>query len=63
MHDIFRKYIDSYISSPIDDEQFEMVRQAFVPKKLRKKQYLVQEGDVCKYMAFILQRCHAFLFC
>ena len=53
MYDIFRKYIDSYISTPINDEEFELVQKAFLPKKLRKKQYLVQEGDVCKYMAFI----------
>jgi CRP-like cAMP-binding protein len=53
MYDVFRKYIDSYITSPISDEEFELVQQAWVPKKLRKKQYLVQEGDVCKYMAFI----------
>jgi len=25
----------------------------FIPKKLRKKQYLLQEGDVCKYVAFV----------
>ncbi|MEJ7678867.1 MAG: Crp/Fnr family transcriptional regulator [Segetibacter sp.] len=24
----------------------------FLPKKLRKRQYLLQEGDVCKYTAF-----------
>jgi CRP-like cAMP-binding protein len=53
MYDIFRKYIDGYISTPINDDEFELVQKAFLPKKLRKKQYLVQEGDVCKYMAFI----------
>lgn len=53
MYGIFRKYIDSYISSPIPDDQFALVQEKFVPKKLRKKQYLVQEGDVCRYMAFI----------
>jgi CRP-like cAMP-binding protein len=25
----------------------------FQPKKLRKKQYLLQEGDVCRYTAFV----------
>ena len=34
------------------DEQ-EVVKTFFIPKKLRKKQYLLQEGDVCKYMAFV----------
>jgi len=53
MYDIFRKYINSYISTPISDEEFELVQKAFIPKKLRKKQYLLQEGEVCKYLAFI----------
>jgi CRP-like cAMP-binding protein len=25
----------------------------FIPKKLRKRQYLLQQGDVCKYAAFV----------
>src|SRR5204862_1258831 len=28
-------------------------RSFFIPKKLRKKQWLLQEGDVCKYVAFV----------
>jgi CRP-like cAMP-binding protein len=32
-----------------------LVQNIFVSKHLRKRQYLLQEGDVCKYMAFILK--------
>src|SRR2546421_12383707 len=31
----------------------ELLKTYFIPKKLRKKQYLLQEGDVCKYTAFV----------
>jgi CRP-like cAMP-binding protein len=31
----------------------ELSKSFFIPKKLRKKQYLVQEGDPCKYVAFV----------
>ena len=31
----------------------ELVKKYFIPKKLRKKQYLLQEGDICKYMVFV----------
>ncbi len=31
----------------------ELVKNYFIPKKLRKKQYLLQEGDVCKYLSFV----------
>lgn len=31
------------------------VQAYFTPKKLRKRQYLLQEGEVCKYMAFVVK--------
>ena len=34
-------------------EEKAQVKTYFQPKKLRKKQYLLQEGDVCKHIAFI----------
>jgi len=37
----------------LTDEEKKLSRGFFVPKKLRKRQYLLQEGDVCKYIAFI----------
>jgi CRP-like cAMP-binding protein len=37
----------------VSDEEFEFVKTLFLPKKLRKKQYLLQDGDVCKYTAFV----------
>jgi len=27
----------------------------FKPRKLRKRQYFLQEGDVCKFIAFIVK--------
>lgn len=37
----------------LTEEEKEVSRSFFIPKKLRKKQYILQEGDVCKYVAFI----------
>ena len=37
----------------ITEEQFEFCKTLFIPKKLRKRQYLLQEGDVCRYTAFV----------
>ena len=34
-------------------EEKEACKAYFAPKKLRKKQYLLQEGDVCRYIAFV----------
>lgn len=35
------------------EEEKNACKSFFLPKKLRKKQYLLQEGDVCKYIAFV----------
>jgi CRP-like cAMP-binding protein len=37
----------------ISKEEFDFCKTLFFPKKLRKKQYLLQEGDVCRYTAFV----------
>lgn len=37
----------------IDADDFEYFKSLFTVKKLRKRQYLLQEGDVCKYQAFV----------
>ena len=49
------KYINSYISTPLTPEQVSLIEETFTPKKFRKKQYLLQEGDVCKWAAFIVK--------
>lgn len=38
---------------PITEEEFSYCKALFVSKKLRKRQYLLQEGDVCRYQAFV----------
>jgi CRP-like cAMP-binding protein len=37
----------------LTEEEKELIKTFFLPKKLRKRQYLLQEGDVCKYVAFV----------
>src|SRR5919205_3444355 len=37
----------------LTDEEMEVCKTLFIPKKLRKKQYLLQQEDVCKYTAFV----------
>ena len=37
----------------LTEEEKKLSQRFFIPKKLRKKQYLLQEGDVCKYIAFV----------
>jgi CRP-like cAMP-binding protein len=55
MHESLITYINSYASTPLTDSQAELIKNTFAPKKIRKRQYLLQEGEVCKYAAFIVK--------
>jgi CRP-like cAMP-binding protein len=55
MHDSIIKYINSFATAPLNGSETEEIKKAFVPRKIRKKQYLLQEGEVCKYMGFIVK--------
>ena len=37
----------------LTEEEKELAKTFFLPKKLRKRQYLLQEGDICKFVAFV----------
>lgn len=37
----------------LTEQDKKAIETFFVPKKIRKRQYLLQEGDVCKYLAFV----------
>ena len=37
----------------ITGEEFNFFKSLFLSKKIRKRHYLLQQGDVCKYQAFI----------
>jgi CRP-like cAMP-binding protein len=37
----------------LTEEEKEIIKIFFIPKKLRKRQYLLQAGDVCKYLCFV----------
>lgn len=50
-----RTYIDRYTSGTLSDAHFDVVMEAFTPKKLRRRQYLLQAGEVCKYFGFVLK--------
>jgi CRP-like cAMP-binding protein len=55
MHESLIKHINSYISTPLSDSEVELLKNIIIPKKIRKKQYFLQEGQVCKYAAFIVK--------
>jgi len=55
MHESLLQYIQSYSSLPLSQAEIETIKNSFIPKKLRKRQYFLQEGNVCKYGGFIVK--------
>lgn len=51
MFDLFFQKLSEKIT--ISEADKEIFKSLLIPKKIRRKQYLLQEGDVCKYTAFV----------
>nr|WP_315224769.1 Crp/Fnr family transcriptional regulator [uncultured Flavobacterium sp.] len=53
MHPLFN-YITQYVT--ISEETFNLeIKNYFIKKRLRKKEYLLEEGEVCKNFSFIVK--------
>ena len=51
---MFERYFQHFNKKvPLTDEEQEQIKNYLTLKKLRKKQFLLQEGDICKCVAFV----------
>lgn len=55
MFQLLRTHIEKRVN--LTDEEFATIFKFFVPKKLRKKQFLLNEGEVCKHISFVNSGC------
>jgi len=55
MYDALRKYMNRVTSSIISDDEFNHFPEAFTPKKVKKRQFILHEGSICQYSAFIVK--------
>jgi len=51
MFELLHEKFNTIIS--VNEDELNYCKTLFLPKKLRKRQFLLQEGDVCKYQAFV----------
>lgn len=51
MFDVLLCHIENKVA--ITDDQKKQLQSFFTLKKLKKKQYLLQEGDICKCLSFV----------
>ncbi|UTX50081.1 MULTISPECIES: Crp/Fnr family transcriptional regulator [Chryseobacterium] len=52
---VFFDYIEKISGKLLSEDDKRLLMAYFKPKKLRKRQYFLQEGDVCKYIGFIVK--------
>lgn len=55
VYNVFQQYLDSKIT--LTPSEAEHIQSFSIIKKLRKRQYLLQEGDTWKYDAFVTKGC------
>jgi len=55
MHEFLRNYIERVTSSQMSEDEFNLYKQSFAVKRVKKKQFLLHEGTICRYMAFVVK--------
>lgn len=55
MQELIKKHISQFIH--LTDEEFDFFLSLTKSRKLRKRQYLLQAGDICRYESFVTQGC------
>jgi len=49
--DHFKNYI------PLEEEEIKVVSEKVLVKNIKKRQFILQEGDICKYYTFVVAGC------
>ena len=55
MHQKLINYINTHNALPLTGDEESLIVAAFQSKKIRKKQFFLQEGDVCQNTGFIVK--------
>ena len=55
MHEKLRSFFAHQF--PVTDEQFEFIKTLFIPKKVRKGEFLLREGEMSRYSIFVACGC------
>lgn len=49
------KHFDKYL--PLDEKEIEALTSRLIERKIKRKQYILQEGDTCKYFTYVIEGC------
>lgn len=48
-------YFENYLPLNVAEKSF--VKQVFKERRIKRRQFILQEGDICKYNTFVLEGC------
>lgn len=48
-------HFDKYL--PLSDDEVNALMSRTVERKVKRKQYILQEGDICKYFTYVVEGC------
>lgn len=48
-------YIKERSTTALSEQDIDLIQEAFLPLKLKKKQFFLREGEICQYIAFIVK--------
>lgn len=49
------KHFDKYL--PLGDNEKEALTSRLTERKIKRKQFILQEGDICKYFTYVVEGC------
>jgi CRP-like cAMP-binding protein len=55
MYEKLRSFFER--SFPVTDEQFEFIKSQFIPRKVRKGEFLLREGEMARHSIFVATGC------
>jgi CRP-like cAMP-binding protein len=55
MFETLRTHIEKKVT--LTDKEYEICTGLFIQRKIKRHQFLLHEGDVCKYLAFVTKGC------
>jgi CRP-like cAMP-binding protein len=53
--DVLLSYFDRYNS--LDEQEQEALRERISERKVKRRQFILQEGDVCRHYTFVVKGC------
>lgn len=55
MYNAYFDYLKKFSATPLTSDEKALIRRNFRPLRLRKREYLLQAGDICENYAFIVK--------